>query len=77
MNIWSEIAFVAAYGTAGFNLENIFRVFERPRTESPDLRFCVESNCLKKSASQLLLFINRCHVCCSQQKTSDYSVKNR
>ena len=42
-----------------------------------DLRFSLESNCLKKSTSQLLLFINRCHVCCSQQKTSDYSVKNR
>ena len=32
---------------------------------------------MKKSDSQLLLFINRCHICCSQQKISDYNVRNR
>ena len=42
-----------------------------------DLRFSLESNCSKKSTSQLLLFINRCHVFCSQQKISDYSKRNR
>ena len=39
-------------------------------TESTDLNFSLDSLCLKKSASQLRLSINRCHVCCFQQKIS-------
>ena len=40
-------------------------------TERRDLDFSLDSLCLKKSASQLPLFINRCHLCCSQQKAND------
>ena len=51
--------------------------FKKVSTERRDLDFSLDSLCLKKSASQLPLFINRCHLCCSQQKANDYNVKNR